>query len=145
MTVIVWDGTTLAADKMASFGDGHRTVRKVYRSGDHLLAFAGDFASGLTKKAWFEAGAIPAHFPSDVLPDGSFLTAFYVIRRDGSYIKFEGTPTPLVYDDKTFTAGTGCEFAAGAMAMGADAAAAVRIASSLCITCGNGIDTLTFI
>lgn len=43
MTVICWDGKTLAADKRATSVGLARTVTKVQRHGDVLLAMTGDW------------------------------------------------------------------------------------------------------
>lgn len=41
MTTIAWDGKMLAADKRMSYGTLTRTVRKVFRIGDALVAGSG--------------------------------------------------------------------------------------------------------
>lgn len=42
MTVIAWDGTTLAADRRACVGSVYRTIHKLHRVGDRLCASAGN-------------------------------------------------------------------------------------------------------
>jgi ATP-dependent protease HslVU (ClpYQ) peptidase subunit len=67
-----------------------------------------------------------------------------VIDRAGTLRRFENGPYPLTYHDEIFACGSGCDFAYGAMAMGADASRAVEVASEFDIYCGRGVDTLAF-
>lgn len=56
MTVIAWDGQTLAADKRAVSGGGiARTVTKIMRHDDALLAITGDWDAGAEMRAWLTA------------------------------------------------------------------------------------------
>ena len=41
MTVIAWDGKTLAADRRACLGNLYRTIHKLHRLSDCLCASAG--------------------------------------------------------------------------------------------------------
>lgn len=41
MTVIAWDGKTLAADKRVGYGNMHRTTTKIRRVGDALVGCSG--------------------------------------------------------------------------------------------------------
>jgi hypothetical protein len=46
MTVIVWDGKTLAADKQATQADLKRKVTKIHRLRGHLVGVSGDWDRG---------------------------------------------------------------------------------------------------
>ena len=63
MTVIAWDGKTLAADRRACLGNTHRTIHKLHRMTDCLCASAGESDAAQELIAWFEAGRDPAAFP----------------------------------------------------------------------------------
>lgn len=142
MSVIVWDGKTLAADKQASSGNLIRTQTKIFRHGDLLIGGAGTTTSVEALRNWVLGGCDPEKFPK--LPTDAGHTDLWVINRNGVIRKFEDSPFPVSYDDKVFAEGSGRDFAYGAMAMGADAVTAVKVAIRYDKHCGGGIDVLTF-
>ena len=139
MSVIAWDGHTMAADKRACIGTLIRTTTKICRVGDALCAYAGDAAGGEEMLAWFKAGAKPADFPPGQRTDE--WSGLLVVRR-GEILKYERNPYPVRFDDKFFSIGCGRDFALAAMHLGHDARTAVEVAIALDSGCGNGIDTL---
>lgn len=139
MSVIAFDGRTLAADKRACIGTLIRTTTKIFRVGDALCAYAGDAAGGEEMLAWFRAGAKPADFPSGQRTDE--WSGLLVVRR-GEILKYERSPHPVRFEDKFFAIGCGRDFALAAMHLGHAARTAVEVAIALDSGCGNGIDTL---
>ena len=143
MSVIAWDGHTLAADKRASFGNLIRTTTKIFRCRDGgLLAYAGDASFGEQVRAWYEAGAVAADFPPSQR-DKDDWAGMLVILRDRRIARYERTPYPVFYEDETFAIGCGRDFALAAMHLGKTAREAVEVAIALDSGCGNGIDALT--
>jgi ATP-dependent protease HslVU (ClpYQ) peptidase subunit len=142
MTVIAWDGKTLAADKEASdaWVKASRTT-KIHRRDNGLLAFAGNASMGRELLAWFDAGANPADFPSGNR-DASNPTRLMHITLAGEILVYECGPYPLRFENEIYALGSGREAALAVMMLGHDATKAVEIASRLCTGCGNGIDTL---
>lgn len=149
MTVIAWDGTTLAADREAS--DNWIkcfSTTKIARINGHLVGSAGPAAPACEMKAWFAAGADPATFHESLrkLDNLSML----VIAADGTIKLFQNTPYPIIYRavnaviGNRYTIGAGKEAAMAVMLAGNGARRAVEIASLVCNGCGNGIDTLEF-
>ena len=63
MTIIAWDGKTLAADKAASNCGYLRTVTKIYRVPSGLVGFAGDGSRAFALLQWFRDGCDPAKYP----------------------------------------------------------------------------------
>lgn len=142
MTVIAWDGKTLAADKRATSGGLALTVTKIERSGPStLLGHTGDCATGRELKAWWLAGAKPADFPASARKDDSYATL--IVITPGKITYYNTGPYPLVLE-QTFAAwGSGRDFALAAMHLGKDAREAVAVACVFQTDCGSGIDTLT--
>lgn len=139
MTVIAFDGKTLAADKAAVDCGTIRTLTKIRRGpGGDLLGAAG--TAHITERlfVWYSAGADP-----DKYPDPEAKCSFLVVKTDGTTLLFDGGPFPDTYEDGFIAIGSGRAFAMGAMAMGADAHRAVVIACHWAEGCGHGIDTLT--
>ncbi len=142
MSCIAWDGTTLAADKRASRGSLIATTTKIFRSGDALIAYAGEAVFGEEMRAWFDRGAKPEDFPQSNR-DKDDWAGLLVIRKGQPITHYERTPYPIRFEDKTFAIGCGRDFALAAMHLGKTAREAVEVAIALDSGCGNGIDTLT--
>ena len=145
MTVIAWDGKTLAADKRAVQGSLIRTTTKIFRSQrvKALLAYAGEAAGGNEMVFWFESGAVARDFP-EKQRDPDKWAGLLVVYRDGTLHRYEHTPHPVVFEDATHALGSGRELALMAMHLGKTAKEAVELACLFDSGCGNGVDTLTF-
>lgn len=144
MTVIAWDGETLAADKRAGTG-APRTVTKIRRaSNGNLLGASGTAHGDMELMAWYEAGADPAAFPPSQRIAETNSQLLVIERGTKRVLHYLGTPYPAVFEDSFFAMGSGRDFALAAMMLSRDAAAAVWLACELCAECGNGVDTLDF-
>lgn len=146
MTVIVFDGKTLAADRQATAAGGRvypaTKLRRVRRlDGDYLLGGDGCLSQLLELFAWFEAGAEPADWPKSQVPEG--FTFLWVVSPSGKAWHYEETPIPVPCEAKVFVSGAGGELALGALAMGATARKAVEVACLYHSGCGLGVDELT--
>jgi hypothetical protein len=140
MTVIAWDGKTLAADRRCMLGNTIRSTTKIFRVFGELVGVSGDYVRGLEVLAWFRAGAVPADFPT---PRGTFQGNLLVISASGKARRYEEGPIPYMLEDVHAAAGCGDESALVAMHLGATAREAVEITSRFNYGCGNGVDTLT--
>jgi hypothetical protein len=141
MTVIAWDGKTLAADKLACFGNTKGTVTKIFRHGAELVGITGTLSTGQEMFEWYKAGAKPTEFPSSNrgADKGSSLV---VIRADKTAWKYESGPYPFQMEDPQCAWGCGDETAKVAMACGLNARDAVLMTIRFNTGCGNGVDTL---
>lgn len=143
MTIVVWDGRTLAADKRATYSGLARTVTKIRRTHKgELLAFSGDFDMGMALVQWYEGDGCAERYPNNKNNDGVVKTQLMVIRLDGTVCYYEREPIPMVFTDKQTAMGSGRDYAIAAMHLGCNAIQAVQVACDLDIYCGNGIDTL---
>ena len=143
MTVIAWDGKTLAADKRASkFGLAY-TVTKIFRVGDdRLVGIAGDAGRGAELVHWLRIGAHLDAYPE--LKDKDHCAHLMSIERGGRIRLYESSPHPYTVEDRFWAEGEGRDFALSAMHAGLDAKAAVEWACRFVTSCGNGVDTLSF-
>jgi ATP-dependent protease HslVU (ClpYQ) peptidase subunit len=142
VTVIAWDGKTLAGDKLTSFGGMHATTTKVHRINGCLVGGSGNSAQIQEMLAWLRAGADVDKFPSSQRCDRDCATIL-VIHPDGQVRQYEHTPYPLVIHNTRWAIGSGRDFALAAMHLGQDAVKAVELACVLDTGCGNGVDSLT--
>jgi 20S proteasome alpha/beta subunit len=141
MTVICWDGKTLAADRMCQHGHTASPVVKIFRVRDELVGVSGCFPDGMELLDWFRAGAVPKDFPSASRSrEGG--AALLVIGADGRARKYEIGPYPFFFDSTQVAAGCGDESALVAMACGKNAREAVEMAIRFNSGCGLGVDTL---
>ncbi len=144
MTVIVWDGKTLAADKRASNQGTIFTVTKIRKIRGNLVGAAGDFTSCVTVLKWFEDGADETKYP-ECQKDKDRWVPLVVITPDKKILRYEGgDPVPYEIEQVYYAYGSGRDYAIGALAMGATAVQAVEAACQWDSGCGNGIDTLEF-
>lgn len=142
MTVIAWDGRSVAADTLATAG-GYRDQkpsRKIVRRGDYAYGIVGYPAWFEAWIKWHERGADPAFIPSSGISAddaGNFLVfkadAAFVCSARMPYLAEVGAPDAW---------GSGCDFAIGAMHAGADAREAVAIAIACSPSCGGSIDVI---
>lgn len=140
MTTIAWDGKMLAADRRVSYGncsDHQRT--KIYRRGDGALCGAvGQSSRCAAFTRWFlsgEQGERPA------MGEKSDAVHAIIVGADGVLTIHDEAGWFEV--EAQFTAiGSGCDYALGAMAMGADAGDAVRTAIRFDGLTGGAVDVL---
>lgn len=141
MTCIAWDGTTLAADRLASNGGTKCEVTKIHRVGPLLVGGAGDVPFIQEMIDWIRKGRIPADFPAAQRTKEDWMPIL-VIEPDGVALVYERTPYPSRFEQKHVAIGSGREYARAAMHLGFTAAQAVQCAIDIDTTCGIGIDTL---
>lgn len=143
MTVIAWDGKTLAGDKRTNFGGLHATTTKVHRlPGGALVGCAGNAAQIGEMIHWLGAGADPDKMPA-VQRDPKECVSALVISPDGKVLQYENTPHPIRIENGQWAIGSGRDFALAAMLLGRDAIDAVKVSIAFDGGCGNGIDALT--
>ena len=122
MTTIAFKDGVLAADShIACGGLRSGTAQKIFEHGGGAIAGAGAYAEFLRFKDWIVDGADPEKRPE--LKESDLIW----IKPDGSVVEFEPTGQ-LAYEAPFYALGSGRELAIGAMAAGASAEEAVRIA-----------------
>ena len=146
MSVVAWDGKTLAADKRAVCAGACFTTTKLRRIKrpdciEEVLAWTGDQDSGEMMAQWYEAGADSATFP-DCQKDKDTWARLIVADAHGCRF-YERQPVAVRVEDKFCAWGAGRDFALAALYLDNSAISAVRITSELSTECGNGIDYAT--
>ena len=142
MTVIAWDGRSVAADTQCSSGGYLSPIpaRKIIKRGEFVYGIAGWSAWFEAWIKWHETGAHPACVPTsgvDAEQSGNFLVfqagKAFSCSAQMPYLQEVGAPDAW---------GSGCDFAIGAMHAGADARQAVEIAIACSPSCGGSIDVI---
>lgn len=143
MTVIAWDGRTLAADKMScSVGFGY-VVTKLHRLHDgSLAAFAGDGDHAMALLAWLNSKRDITEYPPAQKDND---TSAFVVTPDGRCWSYGKTPFPQQIEDRFYAMGHGRDFALAAMHLGKSAREAVEVACALDVFCGNGVDVMELV
>jgi ATP-dependent protease HslVU (ClpYQ) peptidase subunit len=135
MTTIAFKDGILAADSQETHGEMPVFCRKIYRHNHGWMAVAGESMPALVMTAWWQAGHKDEEKP-EFADDASFVCLIhdggqlFVIDRDCVALRI------LLEDPRFFAIGTGADLAMGAMAAGAGAAEAVRLACKLDINSG---------
>ena len=140
MTVVAWDGRTLAADKASNFSGFLATATKIYRLPcGGLVGFAGDADKAMMMLEWFKRGRQIEEFPECNKTDP---TSCLFISSDGTVYRYDGLPRTMLIENHFYAMGCGRDYALAAMHLGYDARRAVEVACALDANCGVGIDSL---
>lgn len=142
MTIIVYDGQSLAIDNAATHEGVKVPLIKAFRSdnGD-VVTGVGNAAQLALMRDWYAAGADPNSFPPTQRL-GSPWCELIVVNATG-LIRFENTPSAIVHARHKCAFGIGKDIAYGALAMGATAEQAACIVCQYHPDCGHGV--MTFI
>ncbi len=141
MTVIAWDGKTLAADKQCTNAGHPMVVTKIHRMPDGILGFIGNGGHASALLQWFQNGCIRENWPNKIGDD----TAGVVFITNGGEVRgYSGDDGPhyIIYENKFIAFGAGRDYALAAMHLGKTAREAVELACLLDTSCGMGIDAL---
>lgn len=139
MSVIAWDGRTIAADCQGTGSDMRVRLSKMRRLDDGtILAWTGEQGPGLAMARWYENGAKPEQWPASQNKDD--WSRLIVLPLNGKPYSYERYPEQIEFFDDLQAWGAGRDFALGAMAMGADARKAVEVASRFSAVCGFGVE-----
>lgn len=140
MTVVAWDGKTLAADTQVRRGDvrtvGHAKI-KDYE--DCVYAITGDATHFDTLIGWHRNGCIVADYPADC-KDAT--TLIVVDKRSGECVSYIEGPYAWRAGDVSAW-GCGMSMASGAMYAGASAVEAVQICIDHCDGVGGTVMSVT--
>jgi 20S proteasome alpha/beta subunit len=144
MTVIAWDGETLAADKRCVSNGVPSTMTKIFAISPGMMAgISGDAAYGMALVQWLMRGAKDSDFPKKPRNDTHAIVMVVTRGEQGCRI-YENSPLSIRIEDKHHAIGSGRDFALAAMKLGYGAVRGVELAGELDINCGNGIDVLRF-
>ena len=141
MTVIAWDGKTLATDRMANDGSQKWESSKAWygmskdkEGSNHYRCWTAHYIRKLSE--WYQKGM------EDIMPDVAPSQAkLIVVKKDGLYeLSYKML---LPYDAPYCAFGDGKEIALGALAMGATASQAVNICNEHSLQCGKGVELFT--
>lgn len=139
MTVIVFDGRTLAADRQMTINGMRHSVTKIHRFGDLLVGCAGDADSCNEMIDWVKTGRWADRFP-DLQRTDRYCSCMVI--DGGKILLYWQSPVPHVIEDPVCAIGSGRDVAVAAVMCGSDARGAVKIACSLIQDCGMGIDAI---
>ena len=159
MTVIAWDGEILATDTQCTLGNakyqspkagyesvggqaciisGVGTLRNIHRHKDWLIrtsSMDGDIApfSGREGRPNFPYADVENHYYQ-----------FILVTKEG-LLRYEGTPYPIVHGVNACAFGEASDFAYGALAMGATAIEAVKVAIQYSHQCGGNVESYSLV
>ena len=140
MTVIVWDGVTLATDVAATDGVAQWKTEKAWQLNDVIISGAGPLQTILQMRQWYVEGSLHNKFPDAQL--GSNACHFVVVTEHG-LCRWEQGPIPIEHGRTPCAFGEGRDFAYGALFMGATAKEAVEAANAHSTNCGLGVKLYT--
>lgn len=139
MTVIAWDGVSIAADKRAVCGNMVCTTTKLRKlPNGEILAWSGNQAAGELVAQWYAKGATPETWPPCQGDDKTWARLIVVSRSGASF--YEQQPIAIKIEDSFMAWGCGADLARAALHCGKTAKEAVEVACLYDNGCGNGVD-----
>lgn len=141
MSVIVWDGKTLAVDR--GINDGHVSVpvnKSWQLDNGVIIAGVGSVYDIFLMKAWVIEGRNSARFPK-VSPQSHFV----IVSPVSGLQRYSAEPIAISHRFHPVALGSGRDFAYGALAVGATAKQAAEAAAKYCVTCSPEIDVYEII
>ena len=143
MTIVVWDGKTLATDKMANDGSLKWESPKAWYVDNTIVSGVGLLQHIVLLREWLKKGGNEEDYPRHIINSSHNSHKLIVVNTDGLSV-YDGVPVPSeFYGLEPCAFGHGREFALGAMEMGADARKAVEITNKYSLQCGKGVDIFT--
>lgn len=138
MSVIAWDGKSIAADKQATCAGLRFKATKLRKlPTGAVIGWTGDQDSGEAMAKWYADGADPSKWPA--FQDKETWVRLIVATVDGVRV-FERQPVAIRVEDTFMAWGAGRDYALAAMRCGKTAAEACAVAMEFEATCGLGID-----
>lgn len=140
MTVVAWDGKTLAVDRIGNCEGWSYRTRKLwlFPKRKAACAFAGNLGRMAEIAKWVGEGCRRSAFPEFQRDPELGVEGLVVL---------DGLPFVLTYSYELVPSlglfhavGYGRDFALAAMALGHTAVEAVSLAGHLCTSCGKGVD-----
>jgi len=116
-------------------------VRKFWTRSDQLITGAGDTAHVVAMAEWYLAGAKVEDFPPMVR---AMRDAELIVIDSQGVRRYEAAPYAVDHGNTKCAFGGGRDFAYGALAMGATAAEAARIACEFSPVCAEPIHTFVW-
>lgn len=141
MTVIAWDGKTLAADKLLVSNGRRMTVTKIEKYDGQLLAICGTWDTALEMLEWYkDPDRSTKTFPESARKGEASLL---VVCERGDLCLYDSGPVGTWIEDGKFAMGSGRDCAMVAMSLDRSAGEAVGLTRLFRTDCGNGVDLLT--
>lgn len=144
MTVVVWDGKTLAADKLIVAANAMRSRgTKIRAIGRYLIGYSGPLSVAEDFFQWARD-----RFPENEAPkshtDHERGGIAMMISRDGNILIYDRSATPYRVEFDKYAIGAGAETAMTCLHLGHDAKTIVEACNATMIICGEGCDVLSF-
>lgn len=139
MTVIVFDGKTLAADKRMLSHRTKQLTTKLHRLGCAAYAVTGTYGPGMSLLRWARDGKKRDDYPATARGENG--AALIEVLANGECWRYDEGPDPYLVEAPC-AFGCGDEPALAALLCGKDAREAVRIASLVNNGCGGGVTAI---
>ena len=144
MTVIAFDGKTVAADKQSTNCGNPSKVTKIFHVPGGIVAFSGSGVHAVELLPWFKDSRNPETFPKSRSNDADDAAgAMFIDRARRIYLYTAYSPYPELIEMPIYARGSGRDYALAVLSLGYDAVKAVEVACNLDVFCGMGIDALS--
>jgi hypothetical protein len=144
VTVVVWDGKTLAADKLMLSTTGQKTRgTKIKKIGKGLVGYSGPMSLCGEFFKWLEEDKVMEKAPAKHIHKDDGGTAMVITAKREIFV-FDHSFVPFQVEATCHAIGAGAIAARVALHLGHKSREIVLAVSEHDILCGMGVDTLTF-
>ena len=134
MTIVVYDGKSIAIDRAAVSGTVIHRATKAWVHGDAVITGTGAASHVSALVNWYKQGADADDYPVYATH------AELIVATSVNLLRYERSPHPVDHGNNKCAFGDGRDLAYGALAMGATAAQAAQVACHYNPNCGGGLD-----
>ena len=147
MSVMVFDGTSLATDSFANNGDLAFPYPKMWCPNGAaqpclIYGVLGTLNAASALRQWCDTGLEPSQFPASLVAGTG--AQLVIVSREKGLLRYNNSPIPHLHGLSKLAIGEGAPFAYGAMDHGATAEQAVATAIKYSIHC-NGVPEVMYL
>lgn len=140
MSILVYDGSSVVADRRVTHGGLITEAVKLWKVEDYLIGGVGTYTEVLQMREWWEKAYTLGKEVEQIFFTKEVDFNFVSFAISGEVMEYANCCIPIPVLEKKMAWGSGRGYALGAMAMGAGADTAARIAHQFDAYCGPRVD-----
>ena len=140
MTIIAWDGKTLAADRRVCYNDEIFVTTKIFKNNLGIFGVAGEGVFCYEVLSWIKKNRVIKNWPKKLNKEDFAVILFITNKKE--ILFYADCPLCDKLEVPFVAIGSGAQYARAAMFLGKTAKEAVEVACMFDPYCGNGIDYL---
>lgn len=140
MSVLVFDGISLAADSFANNGTTAFPYEKIWKAHGRLFGVIGPLNEASALRQWADTNLDPCEYPHLLLVNSK--AQLIAVSKEKGLLRYKNSANPYLHGLSKLAIGEGADIAYGAMEHGATAEQAVAAAIKYSIHCNGTPEVL---